>query len=70
MNGIIISFKAVGMEPMVRLVVHRAVDAAGVGVEIVRGMGDDIEVIDMAVNLDHTHIFLISFGKIFCKLYI
>ena len=36
MNGITTSFKAVGMEPVVRLVVHRAVDAAGMHMAIVR----------------------------------
>jgi hydroxymethylpyrimidine kinase/phosphomethylpyrimidine kinase len=31
---------AVGKEPMVRLLAHRAVDAAGLGVEIARGLGE------------------------------
>jgi hydroxymethylpyrimidine/phosphomethylpyrimidine kinase len=32
---------AVGKEPMVRLLVHRAVDAAGLAVEIARGLGEE-----------------------------
>jgi len=32
---------AVGKEPMVRLLAHRAVDAAGLGVEIARRLGEE-----------------------------
>ena len=32
---------AVGKEPMVRLLAHRAVDAAGLGVEIGRRLGEE-----------------------------
>ena len=32
---------AVGKEPMIRLLAHRAVDAAGVGVEIARRLGGE-----------------------------
>jgi len=39
LNGITTSFKAVGMELVVRLVVHRAVDAAGMHVAVVRRKG-------------------------------
>ena len=32
---------AVGKEPMTRLLAHRAVDAAGLGVEIARRLGEE-----------------------------
>ena len=32
---------AVGKEPMIRVLAHRAVDAAGLGVEIARGLGEE-----------------------------
>jgi hypothetical protein len=40
LSGITTSFKAVGMEPMIRLVVHGEVDAAGICVEIGRRVGE------------------------------
>ena len=41
MPDVVYDLGAVGKESMVRLLAHRAVDAAGVGVEIGRRLGEE-----------------------------
>ena len=41
MPDVVYDLGAVGKEPMIRLLAHRAVDAAGLAVEIAGGLGEE-----------------------------
>ena len=56
------------MEPMVRLLAHRAVDAAGMGVEIVRGMGErEGSGVILSPHFWHSFLFYGSINNSVCQ---